>query len=121
MIVKQFNPKLVAEENLLPDWLMEKLKSLAEQAPFGDGRVQLAFAFDGLFLPKEIVQNLFKSVREIGIRNITLHYVPGPLMGRLAPLRFLVSAGDSADELQQVVLPLLICSNRMTSSDRTSS
>jgi hypothetical protein len=34
---------------------MSTFESLAAKAPLGNGRVQLGFAFDGFFLPKEIV------------------------------------------------------------------
>lgn len=70
-------PKFTLDPSRLPPWVMEELVSLASQAPFGDGRVQLGFAFDGLYLPKEVLVPLFQKVREVGVKLITLHYVNG--------------------------------------------
>jgi hypothetical protein len=66
---------------LLPDWVMNTLVELANNAPFGDGRVSLGFAFDGLFLPKEIVVDLFNKVKSLGIKLITTHYAPNAVFG----------------------------------------
>jgi hypothetical protein len=60
---------------------MEQLDELAQAAPFGDGRVQLGLAFDGYFLPKETVVDLFKRVRKAGVKLITSHYVRGAIFG----------------------------------------
>ena len=53
---------------------MSTLEQLAANGPFANGRVQLGFAFDGLFLPKEVVVPLFKKVKSLGIKVITTHY-----------------------------------------------
>lgn len=69
-------------QNLLADWVLETLNELAKNSPFGEGRVQLGFGFDGFFLPKEIVISLFEKVRALGIKVITTHFVKGALMGK---------------------------------------
>jgi len=68
-------------QNLLADWVFSNLDSLAAKAPFGDGRVQLGFAFDGFFLPKEAVVSLFDKVKALGIKLITLHYGRNAIQG----------------------------------------
>lgn len=59
----------------IPKWLFTQLSDLAKAQPFGDGRVRLGFAFDWLFLPKEMVVDLFDKVRDMGVKLITTHYV----------------------------------------------
>ncbi|KAG0651489.1 5 -deoxyadenosine deaminase [Hyphodiscus hymeniophilus] len=60
--------------NLLPDWVISTLEALAAKAPFGNGRVVLGFAFDGFFLPKEVIVPLFQKVKSLGIKTWTAHY-----------------------------------------------
>lgn len=74
-------------QNILPDWVMNTLVELAKNAPFGDGRVSLGFAFDGLFLPKEIVVDLFNKVKSLGIKLITIHYAPNAVFGMSCLIR----------------------------------
>lgn len=71
---------------MLADWVMKTLESLASKAPFGDGRVQLGFAFDGYFLPKEMVIALFDKVKALGIKVITTHYTRNVVTGIIIPL-----------------------------------
>ena len=53
---------------------METFHTLAKKAPFGaGGQVELGFAFDGLWLPKEVLQKLFAEVRAAGVALITTH------------------------------------------------
>lgn len=68
-------------QELLAGWVMSELESLALKAPFADGRVQLGFAFDGFFLPKEMVVPLFEKVKSIGIKIITVHSGRGAVLG----------------------------------------
>ena len=63
------------DSEYMPKWLFTQLSDLAKAQPFGDGRVRLGFAFDGLFLPKETVVDLFDKVRDMGVKLITTHYV----------------------------------------------
>lgn len=72
---------------MLPDWVMSTLSDLASKAPFGDGRVTLGLAFDGLWYPKEVVVDLFTKAKEMGIKLITTHYVRNAIQG-LSPLHF---------------------------------
>ncbi|MCJ1231397.1 hypothetical protein MMC12_008074 [Toensbergia leucococca] len=69
------------DPNILPDWVMQGLETLAEAQPFGNGRVRLGFAFDGLFLPKWMVVDLFDKVRALGIKLITTHDASGAIFG----------------------------------------
>ena len=52
---------------------MSALESLAAKAPFGTGRVSLGFAFDGFFMPKEVIVPLFEKVKALGIKTWTTH------------------------------------------------
>ena len=71
--IKSFSP-LSIHENLMEDWVMDTFIELADQAPFGDGRVTLGFAWDLWFLPKEQIQKVFTKVEEKGIRTLTFHH-----------------------------------------------
>lgn len=62
---------------------MSTFEELVSKAPFGNQRVQLGFAFDGLWLPKEVVVPLIKKVKGLGIKTITSHYVRTPVIGQL--------------------------------------
>lgn len=79
--VKTWLPELTFEDSLLPDWVMTQLDDLMKKAPFGDGRVQLGLAFDAVYLPKEIVVDLFERCRRGGVKVITSHYVRGAVFG----------------------------------------
>lgn len=72
--IASWNP-LKMEPNLLADFVIEDLQKLASEAPFGCGRITLGFAFDGWFLPKEVILSLFAKVNHLDIRTITAHYV----------------------------------------------
>ena len=63
--------------SLLDDWVLKQLDDLGSSAPFGNGRVQLGFAFDGLMLPKKEVVSLYERARKAGAKVITSHYVQG--------------------------------------------
>jgi hypothetical protein len=60
---------------MLADWVMSTFEELVSQAPFGNGRVQLGFAFDGWFLPKEVFLPVVEKVKGLGVEIITTHYV----------------------------------------------
>ena len=67
---------------MLADWVLSTLDSLAAKAPFGDGRVQLGFAFDGFgWLPKEAVVPLLDTVKALGIKVVTTHWLRNVLQG----------------------------------------
>jgi hypothetical protein len=57
------------------------MESLAAKAPFGNGRVTLGFAFDGFFLPKEVVVSLFQKVKSLGVKTWTSHYGQNVIQG----------------------------------------
>ncbi|KAJ7490947.1 hypothetical protein FB451DRAFT_1124532 [Mycena latifolia] len=67
--------------SFMPDWVQPQLADLAAKQPFGDGRVQLGFAFDGFFLPKQMVVGVYEQVRSLGIKLITSHYVRNAIIG----------------------------------------
>jgi hypothetical protein len=58
---------------------MSTLEQLTAEGPFGNGRVQLGFAFDGLFLHKEVVVPLFEKIKSLGIKVITTHDCRNPI------------------------------------------
>jgi hypothetical protein len=58
---------------MLADWVINTLETLAAKSPFGNGRIDLGFAFDGFFLPKEMVVPLLDKVKALGIKVITVH------------------------------------------------
>lgn len=60
---------------------MEILDELAAKAPFGDGRVTLGFAFDHLYLPKEVLAGIYAHVKSLGIKVNTTHYVRNAITG----------------------------------------
>ena len=66
---------------LFEPWVMDTLGDLAKKAPFGSGRVSLAFAFDGWFLPKEMIVDVFAKVKDMGIKLITTHYSRSVISG----------------------------------------
>ncbi|KAH7390954.1 hypothetical protein DE146DRAFT_150289 [Phaeosphaeria sp. MPI-PUGE-AT-0046c] len=72
MRVKHFDP-LTFHPNPFEDWVMGTFDELADQGPFGDGRVTLGFAFDMFFLPAEMVKGLFAQVKAKGVKTITCH------------------------------------------------
>lgn len=55
---------------------LDALKRLAERAPFGNGRIKLGVAFDGWFLPHEVIKSLFQEIKKTGIKHITTHNAP---------------------------------------------
>ncbi|KAJ5197862.1 uncharacterized protein N7498_006979 [Penicillium cinerascens] len=77
MRVKTFKPDLTLDGGLLDDWVIDHLKRLGADAPFGDGRVRLGFAFDGFMLPKEQVVSIYEAARKAGVKVVTSHYVRG--------------------------------------------
>ncbi|KAL3471657.1 Metallo-dependent hydrolase [Aspergillus californicus] len=77
--IKAWKPELVPANDMLADWVFEQIDALAASLPWVDGRVQLGFAFDGWFLPKELVVGLFERVRKAGITQFTSHFVTGYL------------------------------------------
>lgn len=42
----------------------------------------MGLAFDALFLPTEIVADLYKRVRQAGAKVTTTHYVRGAIFGK---------------------------------------
>ncbi|RHZ62452.1 uncharacterized protein CDV56_105925 [Aspergillus thermomutatus] len=80
--VKEWQPRLTVNSSLVPDWAVKQVEELTKAAPFGDGRVQLGLAFDALFLPKEIVADLYDKCRRAGAKLVTSHYARGAVFGQ---------------------------------------
>lgn len=77
MRVKQFNP-LTSHANPFEAWVMQTFDELADNGPFGEGRLKLGFAFDLFFLPPEMIKALFAQVKSKGFKTITCHGSVGP-------------------------------------------
>ncbi|KAL4895154.1 hypothetical protein BDV59DRAFT_192088 [Aspergillus ambiguus] len=75
--LKAWAPEFVPASDMLADWVLKQLDELGAAAPWGDGRVQLGLAFDGFYLPKDVVLRLFERARKAGVKLITAHYVQG--------------------------------------------
>ncbi|KAK5047656.1 hypothetical protein LTR84_006321 [Exophiala bonariae] len=74
--VATWKPEFQLDHNSLAPWVMETWDRLAASNPFGpNGRVQLGFAFDGMYLPDKLLQDLFGKVRAQGSHLITTHAV----------------------------------------------
>lgn len=68
-------------QDLLPPWVLGTLGELAKN-PIAGGRVQLGFAFDSTYLPKEMIIATFEKVKSFGIKLITTHYVGNGHFGK---------------------------------------
>ncbi|PGH06996.1 hypothetical protein GX51_02035 [Blastomyces parvus] len=75
--IKSWDPPFTADEEFFPAWVWETFDKLAQAAPFGDGRIQLGFAGELFFLPKEMIVNIFERVTKAGVKTITAHYLHG--------------------------------------------
>ncbi|KAB8236284.1 uncharacterized protein BDW43DRAFT_252000 [Aspergillus alliaceus] len=80
--VAQWTPTFELSPDLLAPWVMETFDQLAILNPFGpSGRVRLGFAFDGLYLPGEVLKEVYGRVRHAGAQLITSHSVYGVAFG----------------------------------------
>lgn len=70
--VKSFNP-MTFHPSPFEDWVMQTFDSLADNQPFGTGRVTLGFAFDQFYLPPEMIKSIFAQVKQKGVKTITCH------------------------------------------------
>ncbi|TVY44940.1 5'-deoxyadenosine deaminase, partial [Lachnellula occidentalis] len=80
-------------QSLLAEWVMETLEELGSRSPFGNGRVQLGLAFDGTYLPKEVLVKLFSKAKAAGVKIITTHYVRAAVPSQLKAIETLHSHG----------------------------
>ncbi|KAG4429136.1 hypothetical protein IFR05_015379 [Cadophora sp. M221] len=79
--VESWKPFTLSQDPLAT-WVLELLDELADKAPFGnDGRVSLGFAFDNLYLPKEVLAGIYGRVKSLGIKVNTTHYGRSPITG----------------------------------------
>lgn len=76
MLIDSVSPIAFAQ-NLLPDWVLETLESLAKTPTLSDPNclVKLGFAFDYWFLPKEAVRGIFARAEAAGVKHFTSHAV----------------------------------------------
>ena len=56
-------------------------KTLAQVAPLADGRIQLGFAVDNLYLPTSQIQELYSQLRSMNAKIITSHGTGGLSFG----------------------------------------
>lgn len=77
--VKSWSP-LTFESDFIPPWGLDALEDLTRDAPSGisNGRVTLAVAFDGWHLPAEVVVPMFERIKDMGIKQITIHMARPP-------------------------------------------
>lgn len=75
--VESWSPFTLNQSFIAP-FAFDALKNLAASAPFGNGRVTLGVAFDGWFLPHDMLRSLFEDIRSLGIRHITTHNSASP-------------------------------------------
>ncbi|KAK0189912.1 hypothetical protein F5146DRAFT_1053156 [Armillaria mellea] len=80
--IKSWSPQFVLGDS--PAWGNELMKTLALKSPFGpNGRVRMGLAFDGLYLPKETVQEIIGTARRLKLFPLTSHAAGGALQGFL--------------------------------------
>ncbi|PBK87321.1 Metallo-dependent hydrolase [Armillaria gallica] len=80
--IKSWSPQFVLGNP--PAWGNELLKTLAQKSPFGpNGRVRMGFAFDHLYLPKDTVQEIIGTARQLNLFPLTAHAVSSALQGFL--------------------------------------
>ncbi|BDD55361.1 hypothetical protein MAP00_000888 [Monascus purpureus] len=91
--IATWKPSLTLDDSVLPEWVLNQVQELATLAPFGDGRVQFGLGFDGYFLPKEDVVNLFNRCRQAGTKLITSHYTRNIILGTDSIIELLDSYG----------------------------
>ena len=91
--------------DLLPPWVMSTLEELVGHSTLLNSRVQLGFAFDGAWLPKEVIVNTFDKVKSLGINLITTHYVRNGSMRVSPPSSLILSTNKSRQKLNCRALP----------------
>lgn len=90
--------------DFFPPWVMDTFDKLTTINPLANGRVMLGFAFDGLFLPKEILQPVFQKVMDAGAQVFTTHDTAGPMMGNApSKLTTLRSLGLLSPKLRTII------------------
>ncbi|PVH72717.1 Metallo-dependent hydrolase [Cadophora sp. DSE1049] len=90
--VESWKPFTLAQKQMVP-WVVALLDELAAKSPFGDGRVSLGFAFDDLYLPKDVLAEIYGHVKSLGISVNTVHYVRNAITGTSSLIEKLDSYG----------------------------
>ncbi|KAL7901625.1 hypothetical protein HDV63DRAFT_404819 [Trichoderma sp. SZMC 28014] len=80
--VTDWEPELLMNTDFLPSWAVEQVEELIKAGPYGNGRVNIGLAFDAVFLPTELVADLYKRVRQAGAKVITTHYARNAIFGQ---------------------------------------
>ncbi|KAL7949487.1 Metallo-dependent hydrolase [Trichoderma barbatum] len=109
--VKDWEPELTVNTEFLPSWAVEQVEKLIKDGPYGDGRVSVGLAFDALFLPKDIVTDLYQRCRQAGAKVITTHYCRGPVFGQHSIVDMLEDHGVLGPDI------LLSHATRLTDAD----
>ncbi|KAJ5795068.1 Amidohydrolase 1 [Penicillium paradoxum] len=68
-------------DDYIPTSSLRTWKKLAGMAPFADGRVQLGFAVDNLYLLTSQLQELYTGLRSMNAKIITSHAAAGKAFG----------------------------------------
>lgn len=90
--------------DFFPPWVMDTFEKLAAANPMGDGRVLLGFAFDGLFLPKEMLQPIFKRVFDAGAHLYTVHDSVGPMFGNRPSAFYTLKSLELLDPKRRTII-----------------
>ncbi|KAK0436606.1 amidohydrolase [Armillaria borealis] len=94
--IKSWSPQFVLGNS--PAWGNELLKTLAQKSPFGpNGRVRMGFAFDHLYLPKDTVQEIIGTARQLNLFPLTAHAVGDALQESELQIGHPMSPIESSD------------------------
>lgn len=92
MRIDKWNP-VEFNRNILESWVMDIFEKLAEGAPFGDGRITLALAFDLYFIGQEVVTDVFSKAKALGVKTITPHFTESAMMPKSSTPQMLANYG----------------------------
>ncbi|KAK6365349.1 hypothetical protein LTS17_011321 [Exophiala oligosperma] len=69
---------LEVDGDIFCDWIMDKIQALAQNAPYGDGRIQIGFGLDEFRFDRATTVDVFKRIKSFGIKHVTTHYFRSP-------------------------------------------
>lgn len=78
--VSSWSP-LTFKDDYTSPWVLSTWKDLAASSPLANGRVNMGFAVDNLYMPTEEMQKLYQTLRSGGSKLITSHGPGGPSFG----------------------------------------
>lgn len=82
--VYSWSPFTVADESGTP-WVMETFKALAAGGPYSNGRVEIGYANENVYMPAEVIKPFYQTLREAPAKLITTHSAAGPARGYPPP------------------------------------